>query len=173
MTIDLSELATLYVDEHQRMRRMLIRRGMSAETASDAVQDAFLRVLAAKLVGIRDLKSYLRRSVSNAAVDIIRADRRAGETIGVDELDEDRLRDPAPLADATLVMREQIEALSRAIDALPPRSREVLLLHKFEGLSYQETAERLCMAKNTVMVHMVKALGLLRSGLKAGHEPSR
>ncbi|HEV7306075.1 RNA polymerase sigma factor [Ensifer sp.] len=170
MTIDLSELATLYVDEHQRMRRMLIRRGMSAETASDAVQDAFLRLLAAKLAGIRDLRSYLRRSVSNAAVDIVRAERRAGETIGVDELEQEKLRDPAPLADATLVMREQIEALSRAIEMLPPRSREVLFLHKFEGLSYQETAERLGIAKNTVMVHMVKALGLLRSRLRAGDE---
>lgn len=56
------------------------------------------------------------------------------------------------------------------MEQLPPRPREVLFLHRFEGLSYAEISARLGISRNTVMVHMVKALGLLRRQL---HDPGR
>jgi len=56
--------------------------------------------------------------------------------------------------------------LAAAVEALPPRTREVFRLHKYEGLSYSDIAEQLGIAKNTVMVHMVKALGLCREAMK-------
>ena len=55
--------------------------------------------------------------------------------------------------------------LERAIDDLPRRQREVILLHKFEGLSYSAIAERLGISKNTVMVHMMRALAHCRDRL--------
>jgi RNA polymerase sigma-70 factor, ECF subfamily len=48
------------------------------------------------------------------------------------------------------------------IDQLPPRQKEVLLLHKEHGLSYQQIADKLSISKNTVENHMVKALKFLR-----------
>jgi len=44
---------------------------------------------------------------------------------------------------------------------LPPRTRQVFLLVKVEGLTYAETAERLGIARNTVMVHIVNAMAKL------------
>ncbi|MNL19253.1 RNA polymerase sigma factor [compost metagenome] len=86
---------------------------------------------------------------------------------------DEAVADPAPLADATMISRQEIAALKRALDALPPRCREVLFLHKFEGLSYQETASRLGISKNTVMVHMVNALGQLRARMREENDLSK
>ena len=64
-----------------------------------------------------------------------------------------------------MLARDEVRRLEAAIDSLPPRQRQVLLLHKFEGLSYAEIAERLGISKNTVMVHMMWALARCRDSL--------
>jgi RNA polymerase sigma-70 factor (ECF subfamily) len=156
-----ANLAALYADEHGRLQRFLMRRGMSASAAADIVQEAFLRLLRAPREEVRDLRSYLFQTTGNLAVDDVRRQRRNALGHAV-ELD-DAIVDPAPLPDAILISREEFQALHGALAELPPRSREVLILHKFEGLSYAEIAVRLGITKNTVMVHMVKAM----SGLKA------
>ena len=59
-------------------------------------------------------------------------------------LDEDgapELVDPTPPPDAHVHAREIGAALSRAIAALPPDQREVLILRDVEGLSAEEAAE--------------------------------
>ena len=161
-----NSIASLYADEQARLTRMLVRKGMSAQGAADAVQEAFIRVLRAPREDIRDLKSYLHRTAVSVAIDQHRHERRdATLGRGVVEID-DTIIDPAPLADAMMISREEVDALDAALRELPPRCREVLVLHKFEGLSYNEIAERLGIAKNTVMVHMVKALGCLKSSLR-------
>jgi RNA polymerase sigma-70 factor (ECF subfamily) len=153
-------LAALYADEQGRLQRFLMGRGMSASTAADMVQEAFLRLLRAPREDVCDLRSYLFRTAGNLAVDDARRQRRnaLGKAVELDET----IADPAPLPDAILISREEFQALHAALAELPPRCREVLILHKFEGLSYAEIAERLGIAKNTVMAHMVKAV----SGLK-------
>ncbi len=154
------DLAALYADEHGRLKRLLMGRGMSASAAADIVQDAFLRLLRAPRHEVRDLRNYLFRTTGNLAIDRARQQRRSALAHSI-ELDE-TIADPAPLPDAVLISREELLALHAALADLPPRTREVLLLHKFEGLSYLEIANRLGIAKNTVMVHMVKALASLR-----------
>lgn len=155
------DLAALYADEHGRLQRFLMGRGLSASAAADIVQDAFLRLLRAPLHEICDLRSYLFRTTGNLAIDRARQQRRnaLGNPVELDET----IADTAPLPDVVLISREEFLALYAALADLPPRTREVLILHKFEGLSYIEIAERLGIAKNTVMVHMVKALGSLRT----------
>ena len=63
--------------------------------------------------------------------------------------------------------REEIRRLYAALDRLPPRSREVVLLRKIEGLSQREVAERLGLNVGTVeqyLVHGMRALVDLMMG---------
>lgn len=163
-------LAALYADEHGRLQRFLIGRGMSASAAADIVQDAFLRLLRAPRLDVRDLRSYLFRTTGNLAIDRVRQQRRnaLGNPVELDET----IADPAPLPDAVLISQEELQALHAALSELSPRAREVLILHKFEDLSYIEIADRLGIAKNTVMVHMVKALASLRTRFGEISSPS-
>ena len=81
--------------------------------------------------------------------------------VSVDELDDrHHAHAEAPCE------RRLAEALRAALTELPPRCREVLILHKFEGLSYAEIAAKLGIAKNTVTVHLAKAMRLLRRGMR-------
>ncbi len=156
-----SNLAALYADEQGRLQRVLMQQGISRTAAADIVQDAFLRLLGAPRENIRDLRSYLFRTTRNLTVDHARQRQRnaLGNTVELDET----VVDPAPLADAILISRQEFQALHAALAELPPRCREVLILHKFENLSYAQIADRLGIAKNSVAAHMVKAISCLRS----------
>lgn len=158
-------LAHLYADEHRRLQRFLIARGLSASAAADIVQEAFLRLLRAPREEVRDLRSYLFRTTDNLAIDEARRRRRNILATAV-ELDE-AIADPSPLPDAVLISHQEFRALHAALAALPPRPREVLILHKFEGMSYADIAERLGISKNTVMAHMLRAMLCLKASFSA------
>jgi RNA polymerase sigma-70 factor (ECF subfamily) len=142
-----------------------MQRGVSAAAAADLIQEAFLRLLRVPRGEVRDLRSYLFRMAGNLVIDDVRHRRRTGAFIDVEAV-EDQLVDPAPLPDAALISREEFRALEEALTALPPRCREVLILHKFEGLTYAEIAERLGITKNTVMAHMVKGVSCLKGRVR-------
>jgi RNA polymerase sigma-70 factor (ECF subfamily) len=159
-------LSALYADELPRLRRHLVRRGLSAPAASDAVQDAFVRLLHTPREDIRDLRSYLRRSAESVAIDQWRRQNRAAAVIDPTALADETVPDPSPSADAVIMAREERLALAAAIEDLPPRTREVLILHRFDELSYAEIAERLGISRNTVMVHLANAMAALRRRLR-------
>jgi RNA polymerase sigma factor (sigma-70 family) len=161
MTTGTADLETLYADEHHRLERFLVQRGLPAAAAADLVQDAFMRLLRTPREEVRDPRSYLFRTAGNLAIDTARHERRVSAVMREDEAAED-VGDPAPLQDAALISRQELDALQAALGSLPPRAREVLVLHKLDGLSYAEIAVRLGISKNTVMAHMVKAMGALR-----------
>ncbi len=166
MSMDSSSIASLYAAEHRRLERMLMRRGLSAQSAADAVQDAFLRLLRGSTRDVRDLRSYVRRTAETVAIDHHRSERRAGLIVDRFQPLDENVADPLPLAEEAMISGEDLAALAAAMRELPPRTREVLVLHRFDGLSYAEISDRLGIAKNTVMVHMVKALGCLKSTLR-------
>ena len=161
MKVGASDINVLYADEQKRLERFLVRRGVPASSAADIVQDAFVNMLRVPLGEVRDARSYLFRTARNLAVDAARADRRWARTFDDEGAGAD-IADPAPAPDAAIASREELAELAAALDALPPRAREVLVLHKFERLSYAEIAVRLGISKNTVMAHMVKAMSALR-----------
>jgi RNA polymerase sigma-70 factor (ECF subfamily) len=151
---------------YQALLRFAARRLRSREAAADLVQDAYLRVAAlpANTVLINP-KAYLFGVAARLVVDHWRS-KRGGREQGAEPAALEAAADPAPDAEAEVLSREELEVLLAAIDALPPRAREVFRLHRFEGLSYAEIAERLGIAKNTVMVHIMSALAHLRAALR-------
>jgi RNA polymerase sigma-70 factor (ECF subfamily) len=173
MSRQATHLATLYAAEHTRLRRLLIRRGVPAWAAADAVQEAFLRLLRAPTDDVGDLRSYLFRTAGNIAIDEHRRRVRVGTVVDFSADLDGSAADPSPLPDAALMSAEALTELEKALSELSPRCREVLLLHKFEGLSYAEIAERLGIANNTVMVHMSNALGALKRRLREISSPTR
>lgn len=83
----------------------------------------------------------------------------------------DRLSDHSSwdVADASIdeTMREMelSSALEAAVEALPPRRREIFRMSRFEQLSAKEIAERTGLSVRTVEKHLELALRDLRSGL--------
>lgn len=145
----------------------LTRRLGDAQLAADLAQEAYARRAGlGPEVAVINERAWLFTVARRLVIDHWRA--RGAEPRHV-PADDALKHHAAPEADAEtrLLSREAIETLSRAIDELPPRTREVFRLQKFEQLSYAEIADRLGMARNTVMVHMGKALGHCRAAMRA------
>jgi RNA polymerase sigma-70 factor (family 1) len=71
------------------------------------------------------------------------------------------------VTDLSLREKEYTEIIKSEIDALPPRMREVFLLHRNEGLTYKEIAEQLGTSELTVATQIKKSLKTLRLRLGA------
>lgn len=108
-------------------------------------------------VVVADPKAYLYKMVRNRCIDRLRQDRP--EALGVQPSDLEET-----LSDEECRERSEMEArLWTAIDKLPEKCREALLLSKRDGLKYQEIARRMGISVNTVENHISKALKLLRA----------
>lgn len=146
----------LYREQAPRLRRWLDARLRSSEDASDLVQDAFTRLLGSGARdGVRQPEAFLNRIVRNLLID--RSRRLSNRTAHV-PIDETN----APVVRATQADALELEQMRRryraAVDALPPRMREVFVLHRVEGLGYKEIATRLGIGIRTVEWHVGEAL---------------
>ncbi len=152
------DLVQTLLAERGRLMQLINRIVGNRATAEELVQDAFVNVLRAlRAGGIEHTGAYLSRTATNLAINHLRH-RRQGVEIDVSDDVRNVVPDTAPSPETVVIYRSEMQRLLAAIAELPPRRREVFVLHKFEGLSYDETAVRLGIARNTVMVQMVKAL---------------
>ncbi len=152
-----------YWDE---LAAFLTRRLGDPVVAADITQEAYLRAAALPAnTALINPRAWLFATARNLLVDHARRSHVRRAVNGTAEYFAE-LSDQCPGADAILLSREELAMLARAIEALPPRTREVFRLHKFDGRSYAEISAQLDIAKNTVMVHMVKALGHCRKAMQ-------
>ena len=57
-----------------------------------------------------------------------------------------------------MIDRCELRRVLEAVATLPLRRRQAFVLHKFEGLSYDEIAARQGVSRNTVITQIVSAL---------------
>lgn len=136
--------------------------------ADDVLQDAFVKIFQ-NLDGLSSpeaFHSWCRRIVVNTALDHIRRRRRFVE-IEEDGLDAASVSSPGVFAapDRRVEEREFIVCLERALRSLPPRQREVVVLHDVEGLSTEEVAARCDCPPATVRSNLFYGREKLRSAL--------
>lgn len=166
---DLSEearrrVANLYRDRAASLRRRLRNKCGSSDEAGEILHDAFARLLGAPgLLGVRDHGAFLNRIIRNLLVD--RSRRRSARPLLVDIADND----PAvpPEQGQALELEQMRELYLKLVAALPPRTREVFLLHRLDRLSYREIAQRLEISVRTVEWHIAEAVARIGRGLDA------
>jgi len=79
---------------------------------------------------------------------------------------------PTSLTPVQLMECEELrQAVGQAVNALPPRRREVFVLARFHGLSYREIAQTLEIAPQTVANQMATALATLEGALSPFLDP--
>jgi RNA polymerase sigma-70 factor (ECF subfamily) len=137
------------------------------ETAIDVVQDVFARLWErhASLHMHGSVRGYLYGAIRKRAGSVwahehvvARSEHRmVGEAVAMGEA-------PVP-GDEALINAEERRALRDALRTLPPRTREVMLLRWYDGLSYDEIATALGIRPATVNVHLTRAMQALRAQL--------
>src|SRR4030081_2323863 len=91
------------------------------------------------------------------------------------EFDEELHPQPSASPEALAIEGNNRERLTRALETLPPRFREVLVLREFEGCSYKEIASITAIPIGTVMSALARARQRLQRALThaAPQEASR
>lgn len=150
-------LDDLYRTESPRLVRLVSRQMRSADEAADIVQDAFLRL--ARSEGppptLERPRAYLHRIVTNLVRDRARSRARRAAFLH-DAADEEALT--AHDQQELLESRDMLRRLEAAILRLKPRTREIFVAHRIEGLTYAEIAARTGLSIKGVEKQMSKAL---------------
>lgn len=133
--------------------------------ANDVLQDAYLRL--SRIPDdtlVENPRPYLYRVADNLARDHLRGQTsRNRRFTGSDALDTSA--SPAPSPEHEIDFKQRLQKLQEAVNELPPRQKQIFLLHKFEGLSHSEIASRLGISRSAVEKHMIKALIVCRDRL--------
>ena len=134
--------------------------------AEDLVQETYVRALPAmnRLRSESNIKGWLFRILRNAWLNNLRKRRTAPEVAWTD-VEDDSVRDIAePSKDSfhVLVSKMEREQVQAAIQALPAKFREIVLLREFEELSYDDIAGLLNCPVGTVMSRLARARSKLR-----------
>lgn len=140
------------------------------EAAADLAQEAQLRLWqSARNQAIDNPRAYAFRVAANLVVDHLRRRQVQARVFDPDVEAEHPSRPEdwgaVPTPERTVLDRERLEILSRAVRGLPPRCREVLVLRKFDGLDQAEIAARLGISRNMVEKHLRLALARLQQSL--------
>jgi RNA polymerase sigma factor (sigma-70 family) len=154
-------LAELYRSESPKLVRILSRRTSSREDAQDLVQDVFFRF--ARMRGqwpssLERPQAYLRRIASNLLKNRAKADLRHSAAMHV-VADEEVL--PGLDQHRLLESRDMLRRLEAAMMRLRPKTREIFMAHRIDGMSYAEIAEQTGLTVKGVEKQMSKALAQL------------
>jgi len=70
-----------------------------------------------------------------------------------------------PDPERSVIAREELRRLQVALDELPPRCREAIVLRKIENLSIREIVQRMGVSENTVKMHLSNGVRALTEAL--------
>jgi RNA polymerase sigma-70 factor, ECF subfamily len=157
----------LFEQHFSELYRFAYRYVRSSEIAKDLVHEAFLRLWTQRsqvdLTGT-SARSYIYTIVRYQALDHLR--RRRVEERWQREYAAPIMADQgavlAPDPEQSYAARELGAAIERAVDTLPPRQQQILLLRWQQQASYDEIAATLGISPKTVAIHIGRAIQRLR-----------
>jgi RNA polymerase sigma-70 factor (sigma-E family) len=147
-----------FVDGHAReLRRTAYLMCGDWSRAEDATQDALVKLYVAwsRLERSGGLRAYAHRAVTTAVID---QGRRPWRREVASEAMPDHGADPTDQVDRRL-------AVVRALQSLPHRRRQCVVLRYFVDLSVEETAHHLGITTGTVKSQTARALEQVRISL--------
>ena len=132
----MDELSTLAASKliqyyHNELKIYLIQHNHSPDIAEDILQDAFICLMKANPGSeIKNPRAFLYKIVSNLAIHYHRSHKRR-QSRHADESELVELTDQSPSLEHQLYTQEQLAFLKQAISELPPKCRQVFIMHKF------------------------------------------
>jgi RNA polymerase sigma factor (sigma-70 family) len=159
-----------HLDAAYNLARWLVRNNDDAE---DIVQEAYLRAFR-YFAGFHggDARAWLLRIVRNTSYRWLQKTRAYEPAVLFDEEVHTSGIEPSN-PEQLLLQNADGRLVERAMNELPVRFREILVLRELEGLSYKEIADVMCVPLGTVMSTLSRArarfrlaaLNLLRNDL--------
>ena len=133
--------------------------------ADDVVQEVFVKIWESRnqLGDYKLLNSYIFTIAYNTSISLIR--KRISGSAYLEHLKYSATLNALDDSVSEVEYNDLSNYVEKLIDKLPERQKQVYLLHRQDGLTYPEIADKLGISKNTVENHMVKALKFLRENM--------
>jgi RNA polymerase sigma-70 factor (ECF subfamily) len=167
---------TFLVSKHNRpVIHFLYRMVHNQAVAEELAQEVFLRVYRARDSYRAEARftTWLYRIATNLAVNHARDTRheRSAQTVYLDAPDEETgttpdVADDEPLVEERLVKDERMAAIRNHVMALPERQRMAVLMHKYQGMDYQQIGNVLKLSESATKSLLFRAYQTLREKLK-------
>lgn len=156
------------VKEHwSRLHRFIIKNIGHKSDAEDLTQQAFAEAVRSfqSFRGQSELSTWLYGIAMNLVRNYLsRTPTRKYDFVGDAELEFSASEQPNP--EEQMAQTQRLTALAKALEELPPRMREVLLMVAVDELSYEEAAVLLTVPVGTVRSRISRARAALRSKLE-------
>jgi len=137
----------------------------------DLLQDVYVRVFEAARREIPEkTKAFVFTTARNLLVDRVR-ERRVVPMDAVSDLDALGVAIDTTSPDQNLIARDELRLLREAIEMLPPRYRDVIVMRKIEDLPRSAIASRLGVAEATVSIYLAEGISAL-SDIVYGDQPN-
>ncbi|SAI05049.1 ECF sigma factor [Bordetella ansorpii] len=138
------------------LRRRLMRFLRSPDLTDDALHDTWLRVKRLENQStVLNPRGFLLRMAVNSALNDIRSQSPMVPQSELDSVLE--MADPGPGPEHIAAARSDVAELVAAMQRMPQRRRDVVLLVRWEGLTQKEVAERLGVSLRTVELELKRA----------------
>jgi len=160
---DLDKMALLFQRYHRSLYGFLFHMTGQRESAEDMVQTVFYRMLKSRhtFTGEGEFKTWMYHVARNVLSDHYKNSRRMGTTVDLAEMEE-RISGDTRLFEL-VEKRMAVRVLQKAVAALSPESREILVLSRFQELKGAEIAEILNISVGAVKVRIHRAIGQLKA----------
>jgi RNA polymerase sigma factor (sigma-70 family) len=143
------------------LTRFLRRNWRNESEVDDLLQEVYVRVFEGAQKQIPEsAKPFVFATAHNLLVDRVRHSKVV-PIEAVAELDALDVVADEPGPDRNAIARDELRRLQLALDRLPPRAREAIVLKQVEGLPRREVAARMKITERTVQWHLSEGLQTL------------
>lgn len=147
------------------LMQFLERNWRNASDLPDLRQDVYVRVYEAAR---KEIPQHTRQFVLTTARNLLINRARHERVVPIEaaaDLDDLGLANDAPGPDQIALARDELRHLQAALDRLPARSREAIVLRRIQGLTREEIAARMGISELSVTRYLSRAICLLADTL--------
>lgn len=152
-------LACLFERYHVCLYHYFMRMGNSAHQSEDLVQETFMKVMVYRhsYQGVASFKAWMYGIARNTAADQYRQTQCFPVTIGPDKMEQAS----ETCLQEDMEREQRHDRFAQALALLPIELREILVLHRYQQLQYDEIANLMNCNLNTLKARMRKAVSEL------------
>lgn len=166
MTAPSRLVEALFAARGDDLLRYLAARLPNGEDARDLAQETYLRLLRRKREElVRHPEAYLFRIAANLMYENWLKVRPEG-SLRSDAVDPEMLDSDDLSTEAAAAQQQSVDALERMLRVMPPMRRQVVVLNRRDGMTYEEISSKLGISVGMVKKHLAKGLARCREQLR-------
>ncbi|MCO6464107.1 MAG: sigma-70 family RNA polymerase sigma factor [Saprospiraceae bacterium] len=165
---DISDFEAIFKEYFNPLVNFIYKFVKNYETSEEIVQNTFAKIWSSrdKIEVTTSTKAYLYQMSKNAMIDYIRK-YHGKECVQIEHEQLENLQDSTEEYLDPYIVRQVVET---QLKVLKDKPREIFILNKFEGLTYEEIADYLKISKRSVEDNISKVTKILKEKLKAHPE---